>query len=140
MTSGSSLVVIVGAGQFRAQVADRWRDRRVFLLGDAAHLTPPLIGQGMGGGFRDAANLAWKLAGVLGGSLPETVLDSYEAELKPHARSLIRLARVVGNAMTEGGELGNLLRGVLAPGCTCCRWFPVWFSAARPRRCGALTS
>ena len=52
---------------FRAQLADRWRDRRVFLLGDAAHLTPPFIGQGMGAGLRDAMNLAWKLAGVLGG-------------------------------------------------------------------------
>jgi 3-(3-hydroxy-phenyl)propionate hydroxylase len=87
----------------------------VFLLGDAAHLTPAFIGQGLGAGLRDAANLAWKIAGILGGSLPESVLDTYETERKPHARSLIRLARLVGTAMTEGGELGNLLRGMLVP-------------------------
>jgi 3-(3-hydroxy-phenyl)propionate hydroxylase len=100
---------------FRARLADRWRHRGVFLLGDAAHLTPPFIGQGLGAGVRDAANLAWKLAGVLDGTLPERVLDSYQAERKPHAHALIRLARLVGVAMTEGGELGNLLRRLVAP-------------------------
>ena len=100
---------------FRARLADRWRDGRVFLLGDAAHLTPPFIGQGMGAGMRDAANLAWKLAGVLDGTLPERVLDTYQAERKPHAHALIRLATFVGMAMTEGGELGNLLRRLVAP-------------------------
>ena len=79
---------------FRAQVADRWRDRRVFLLGDAAHLTPPFIGQGMGAGLRDAVNLAWKLAGVLDGDPARDVLDTYQAERKPHARALIRLAKL----------------------------------------------
>ena len=54
---------------FRAQIADRWRRGNVFLLGDAAHLTPPFVGQGMGAGLRDAMNLAWKLAGVLDGTL-----------------------------------------------------------------------
>jgi 3-(3-hydroxy-phenyl)propionate hydroxylase len=108
-------LVRVAEYTFRARLADRWRDRRVFLLGDAAHLTPPFIGQGMGAGVRDAANLAWKLAGVLDGTLPERVLDTYQAERKPHARALIRLARLVGVAMTEGGELGNLLRRLVAP-------------------------
>ncbi|MEU2037814.1 bifunctional 3-(3-hydroxy-phenyl)propionate/3-hydroxycinnamic acid hydroxylase [Nocardia niwae] len=100
---------------FRAQLADRWRAGRIYLLGDAAHLTPPFIGQGMGAGLRDAANLTWKLAGVLAGDLPERVVESYEIERKPHARSMIRLAKFTGMAMTEGGELGNLLRGTLAP-------------------------
>lgn len=100
---------------FRARIADRWRDRRVFLLGDAAHLTPPFIGQGMGAGMRDAMNLAWKLAGVLSGDLPESALDTYEIERKPHALALIRRAKFVGMAMTEGGELGNLIRRVALP-------------------------
>lgn len=100
---------------FRAQVADSWRDRRVFLLGDAAHLTPPFIGQGMGAGLRDAANLAWKLAGVLDSTLPDNCLDSYQQERKPHARSIIRTAVGLGWAMTEGGKTGNLLRRHIAP-------------------------
>ncbi|MEV6391107.1 bifunctional 3-(3-hydroxy-phenyl)propionate/3-hydroxycinnamic acid hydroxylase [Nocardia xishanensis] len=100
---------------FRAQLADRWRAGRMFLLGDAAHLTPPFIGQGMGAGLRDAANLTWKLAGVLRGELPYSVLDTYETERKPHARAMIRLAKLIGMTMTEGGELGNRLRGLIAP-------------------------
>ena len=108
-------LVRVAEYTFRARLADQWRDGRVFLLGDAAHLTPPFIGQGLGAGVRDAANLAWKLAGVLHATLPEPVLDTYQAERKPHARALIRLARLVGMAMTEGGELGDLLRRLVAP-------------------------
>ena len=100
---------------FRAQLADRWRRGRIFLLGDAAHLTPPFIGQGMGAGLRDAANLAWKLAGVLDGSLPANVLDTYEQERKPHAQHMIRLALGVGRSMTAGGELGDLIRRFVVP-------------------------
>ncbi|MFF2555009.1 bifunctional 3-(3-hydroxy-phenyl)propionate/3-hydroxycinnamic acid hydroxylase [Nocardia sp. NPDC058058] len=108
-------LVRVAEYTFRAQLADRWRAGRVLLLGDAAHLTPPFIGQGMGAGMRDAANLSWKLAGVLRGELPETVLDTYERERKPHAHLMIRLAKLTGLTMSAGGELGNRLRGVLAP-------------------------
>ncbi|MDX3192512.1 bifunctional 3-(3-hydroxy-phenyl)propionate/3-hydroxycinnamic acid hydroxylase [Streptomyces sp. MN03-5084-2B] len=108
-------IVRVAEYTFRARVADRWRDRRVFLLGDAAHLTPPFVGQGMGAGLRDAANLAWKLAGVLAGTLPASALDTYEAERKPHARAMIRRAVLVGKAMTEGGRFGDLIRRVVAP-------------------------
>ncbi|AWK70363.1 3-(3-hydroxyphenyl)propionate hydroxylase [Rhodococcus oxybenzonivorans] len=100
---------------FKAQVADRWRDRRVFLLGDAAHLTPPFVGQGMGAGLRDAANLAWKLTGVLDGTLPDSCLNTYEQERKPHAHHMIRLATTIGWAMTEGGRVGNVVRRRLAP-------------------------
>ncbi|MDT7793646.1 MAG: 3-(3-hydroxy-phenyl)propionate hydroxylase [Mycobacterium sp.] len=95
---------------FRAQIADRWRRGNIFLLGDAAHLTPPFIGQGMGAGLRDAMNLVWKLAGAIAGDLPATVLDSYEQERKPHTRQMIRLALGVGWSMTAGGHFGNLMR------------------------------
>ena len=100
---------------FRAQIADRWRRGNVFLLGDAAHLTPPFIGQGMGAGLRDAMNLAWKIAGVRDGTLAAEVLDSYERERKPHTRQLIRLALNVGRAMTGGGRLGNAARRLVLP-------------------------
>jgi 3-(3-hydroxy-phenyl)propionate hydroxylase len=100
---------------FRAQVADRWRGGNVFILGDAAHLTPPFVGQGMGAGVRDAANLAWKIAGVHDGTLAAAVLDTYEQERKPHTRYMIRLALGVGWAMTGGGRVGDLARRVLLP-------------------------
>lgn len=100
---------------FRAQLADRWRRGRVFLLGDAAHLTPPFIGQGMGAGLRDVSNLTWKIAGVIKGSLDESVLDTYEQERKPHAAAMIRLAVIIGSAMSAGGRFGDLLRSVIAP-------------------------
>jgi 3-(3-hydroxy-phenyl)propionate hydroxylase len=100
---------------FRAQLADRWRDGNVFLLGDAAHLTPPFIGQGLCAGIRDSMNLSWKIAGVLAGDLPEWVLDTYEMERKPHAGAMIRLAKLIGASMTRGGRAGDLLRRLIAP-------------------------
>jgi 3-(3-hydroxy-phenyl)propionate hydroxylase len=86
----------------------------VFLLGDAAHLTPPFIGQGLCAGVRDSMNLSWKIAGVLSDELPEPVLDTYEVERKPHALALITLARFVGVAMTQGGRTGDVLRRLIA--------------------------
>jgi 3-(3-hydroxy-phenyl)propionate hydroxylase len=100
---------------FRAQLADHWRDRNVFLLGDAAHLTPPFVGQGLCSGVRDSMNLSWKIAGVLSGDLPESVLDTYEVERKPHTRALIQLAKLIGVSMTQGGRAGDLLRRAIAP-------------------------
>jgi 3-(3-hydroxy-phenyl)propionate hydroxylase len=112
--NGELDLVRVAEYTFRAQVADRWRDRNVFLLGDAAHLTPPFIGQGLCAGVRDSMNLSWKLAGVLAGELPESVLDTYEAERKPHAKALIQLAKLIGVAMSQGGRAGDVLRKLIA--------------------------
>ena len=108
-------LVRVAEYTFRAQLADRWGDRNVFLLGDAAHLTPPFVGQGLCAGVRDSMNLTWKLAGVLSGDLPESVLDTYEEERKPHALAMIRLAKLIGVSMTQGGKAGDLLRKAIAP-------------------------
>jgi 3-(3-hydroxy-phenyl)propionate hydroxylase len=90
---------------FSARLADRWRHGHVFLLGDAAHLTPPFIGQGLGAGLRDAFNLAWKLAEVLRRGADDRLLDTYEQERRPHVRAQIRLAVTAGRAMT-GGRAG----------------------------------
>jgi 3-(3-hydroxy-phenyl)propionate hydroxylase len=98
---------------FRARIADRWQVGRVLLLGDAAHQTPPFIGQGLGAGLRDAHNLAWKLAAVLHGRLPGAV-DTYQAERAPHVEAVIRGAARVGRALTGGSGTAAALRRPLA--------------------------
>jgi 2-polyprenyl-6-methoxyphenol hydroxylase-like FAD-dependent oxidoreductase len=69
---------------FEARTAKEFRRGNVFLIGDAAHTMPPFMGQGMCSGMRDAKNLTWKLDLVLGGLVPESILDSYQAELRPY--------------------------------------------------------
>ncbi|WP_328531309.1 bifunctional 3-(3-hydroxy-phenyl)propionate/3-hydroxycinnamic acid hydroxylase [Nocardioides sp. NBC_00368] len=77
---------------FRARVAEKWRIGNVFLAGDAAHQAPPLFGQGLCAGMRDAANLVWKLALVADGLADDSLLDTYESERRPHARSWVEQA------------------------------------------------
>jgi 2-polyprenyl-6-methoxyphenol hydroxylase-like FAD-dependent oxidoreductase len=69
--------------------AARFRDRRCFLLGDAAHVHSPMGGQGMNTGLQDAYNLGWKLALVVAGRADATLLESYEAERIPVAEQLL---------------------------------------------------
>jgi 2-polyprenyl-6-methoxyphenol hydroxylase-like FAD-dependent oxidoreductase len=76
----------------RMLLADRYRGRRVFLVGDAAHLNPPWGGHGFNTCVGDAVNLGWKLAAVLRGWAPESLLDSYEAERRPVAQRTIAAA------------------------------------------------
>ena len=99
-----------------AQVAERFRDGRVFLAGDAAHRMSPTGGFGMNTGIQDSHNLAWKLAAVLGGRAGDGLLDSYEAERKPVSASNVewsaenarRIWRMSDAAAT--GEHGELRR------------------------------
>jgi 3-(3-hydroxy-phenyl)propionate hydroxylase len=87
--------------RFHALLGERWRDRRVLLMGDAVHQTPPFLGQGLCAGIRDAANLAWKLALVLRGDADESLLDSYEIERKPHVRAVVASAKEFGTIIGE---------------------------------------
>jgi len=82
---------------FRSVVAQRWRVGRTFLAGDAAHLMPPFLGQGLVSGLRDAANLAWKVAWVLQGRAPEALLDTYASERRPHVRALLDVSSRLGS-------------------------------------------
>ena len=70
--------------------AARYRDRRVLLAGDAAHVHPPMGGQGLNIGVQDAVNLGWKLAQVVKGISPESLLDTYHAERHPVAARVLR--------------------------------------------------
>ncbi len=119
--------------------ADRWRIGRVFLAGDAAHVMPPWIGQGMASGVRDVDNLCWKLAAALDGRQPpdliERLLASYETERKPHVRALTKAAVFFGRVITERRPAVTAVRDPLfrlarrVPGLGSylrdLRWFPV---------------
>ncbi|MBQ0959835.1 bifunctional 3-(3-hydroxy-phenyl)propionate/3-hydroxycinnamic acid hydroxylase [Ideonella sp. 4Y11] len=98
---GEATLWRAAAYRFHGLVAQRWRAGRILLAGDAAHMTPPFMAQGMVQGLRDAANLAWKLERVLRYSAPEALLDSYETERRPHVVATTRAAMALGRVICE---------------------------------------
>jgi 2-polyprenyl-6-methoxyphenol hydroxylase-like FAD-dependent oxidoreductase len=115
--TGTRVTRVNWFSQYRVhhRVADHFRVGRVFLAGDAGHVHSPAGGQGMNTGIGDAVNLAWKLAAVLGGRASPSLLDSYEAERIPFARSLVRTTDRVFEAVVGRGLFSRLLRSVFAP-------------------------
>jgi 3-(3-hydroxy-phenyl)propionate hydroxylase len=96
--------------RFHALVAQRWRQHNLFLLGDAAHQTPPFIAQGMSQGIRDAANIVWKLVAVIKGRACAALLDSYEIERRPNVRSVIETTKRLGELICERDPARAALR------------------------------
>lgn len=84
---------------FHSVVARGWRRGRLLIAGDAAHQTPPFMGQGMCAGIRDVYNLAWKLADVVRGDASPELLDTYELERSPHVREFIETAVRLGGVI-----------------------------------------
>jgi 3-(3-hydroxy-phenyl)propionate hydroxylase len=81
---------------FHALLADRWRNDRLLIAGDAAHLMPPFFGQGLCSGLRDVRNLSWKLDAVLAGRAPDSLLDTYGSERAAHVRTFIEISVDMG--------------------------------------------
>jgi 2-polyprenyl-6-methoxyphenol hydroxylase-like FAD-dependent oxidoreductase len=105
----------------RRLVADRFRNKNVFLAGDAAHIWMPYAGYGMNAGIADAINLSWLLAARLQGWAAEAMLDAYEAERLPiteqvsqfamnHAQQMIKMKRAVPANIEAAGEAGDAVR------------------------------
>ncbi len=92
----------VAVYRFHARVADRFSSGRAFLVGDAAHITPPFIGQGLVAGLRDVGNLGWKLAWVLKGRAVPAILETYQQERRPHVVAMVRLATFMGRMVMPG--------------------------------------
>ena len=106
--------------EFRSMVAERMRKGRVLIVGDAAHLTPPFLGQGLCSGLRDAANLAWKLDLALRGAAHDRLLGTVEAERQPQNEAVIRLAIELGKVLCQldpqaAAERDEMLRGAGPP-------------------------
>src|SRR5205823_11190134 len=92
-----------------ARQAASYRDRRVLLAGDAAHVHSPVGGQGLNIGVQDAVNLGWKLSQVVHGTSPESLLDTYHAERHPIGARALKLT-LAATALSRGDERTTALR------------------------------
>ncbi len=111
------------------RVADRFRQGRAFLVGDAAHIHSPVGGQGMNTGIGDAVNLAWKLAMVVRGQADSRLLDSYQPERMAFAQRLVATTDRAFTFVTRDGALARLVRLGVIP-----RIIPSLTSRAAVRR------
>jgi 2-polyprenyl-6-methoxyphenol hydroxylase-like FAD-dependent oxidoreductase len=100
LTPDDAELIRVANYVFRSRIAERWRQDRVLLAGDAAHEMPPFLAQGMCSGMRDAHNIAWKLDLVLRGLTPPALLDTYQPEREPHVRFITEKAIELGRVQT----------------------------------------
>ena len=98
---------------FYASMPSRWRQGRLLVAGDAAHLTPPWSGQGLNMGMRDAANVSFKLHLVLTGKASDHVLDTYDAERQPVSMETIKAAVEVGKTMQTHNSFQLAMRGIV---------------------------
>ena len=89
--------------KFQSAIAKKWRKGRIFLVGDAAHLTPPFMGQGMCAGIRDASNLAWKISISCQKGHNEQLLDTYQSERVSNVRDYIKTAMKMGELLNSIG-------------------------------------
>jgi 2-polyprenyl-6-methoxyphenol hydroxylase-like FAD-dependent oxidoreductase len=101
MAPGEGRILRQAVYEFRAAVARTSRRGRCLLIGDAAHMMPPQMGEGMCSGVRDATALAWRLRLILDGTTPEELLDSYSTERLPHARVLVEQSLALGRVSCE---------------------------------------
>ncbi len=97
---------------FNALMANEWRKDRVFLAGDAAHMTPQFMGQGASSGVRDAYNLGWKLSAVLKGKAGDALLDTYERERRDHAKAMIDISVLMKDVVSMTHPVGTRVRDV----------------------------
>ncbi|WP_028216512.1 bifunctional 3-(3-hydroxy-phenyl)propionate/3-hydroxycinnamic acid hydroxylase MhpA [Paraburkholderia oxyphila] len=86
---------------FETRMASHWREQRVLLAGDAAHTMMPYMGQGACSGMRDGINLAWKLDLVLSGRASPALLDTYDAERRPHVNAIMQMSLFLGKVVNE---------------------------------------
>jgi 3-(3-hydroxy-phenyl)propionate hydroxylase len=87
--------------RFRSLVTNEWRRERILIAGDAAHMTPPFMSQGMVQGIRDGLNVAWKIERVIRGTSPDVLLDTYGLERRPHVVATTQAAIGLGREICE---------------------------------------